>query len=66
MCDDKPEIRSDRIVLTNRRQVRIDELAPDQLRERKLPPEPGRTPRYTTVPPDEAPPPDKLGQDKPC
>jgi hypothetical protein len=54
MCgSDKPEIRSGGGILTNRRQVKISELSPDHLRERKLPPEPGRGPRYTKVPADE-------------
>jgi hypothetical protein len=64
MCDDQANIRSDRIILTNRRQVRVRELPADHLRERKLPPEPGRTPRFTTVPEDEILPPGKRPQGK--
>lgn len=57
MSDDgKETVRSDRLSLPRpMRQVRIDQLGRDELRQqRKLPPEHGPTPRFTKVPPGES------------
>jgi hypothetical protein len=49
------QVRSDRLILPSKRSVDLSDLARGKQVSggRKLPPEPGRTPRGTSVPPHE-------------